>query len=172
MRECELRSDAVLRCGTPVSFNVIVRPGAETGATARQQLEAWLASAGEQLSSRLEELAGSPELRGEISLDRSAFVEDSSEIKQLKEEMADRPAGVRRLAAAALSAGMNVIVAAPAEEASCRHPLPGSVAAVLPRGHERQRAGDDGTRGVEDRVTLVGRAPLRSLWVQHVLHRC
>lgn len=81
----------------PVSFNVIVRPDAETGATARQQLEAWLASAGEQLSSRLEELAGSSELRVEIALDRSAFVEDSPEIKQLKEEMADRPAGVRRL---------------------------------------------------------------------------
>ena len=81
----------------PVSFNVIVRPDAETGATAKGQLEAWLASAGEQLSARLEELAGCSELRVEISLDRSAFVADSTEIRQLKEEMAGRPAGVRRL---------------------------------------------------------------------------
>lgn len=81
----------------PVSFNVIVRPDAETGATARQQLEAWLASAGEGLSRRLEELTGTSELRVEISLDRAAFVADSPEIGQLTREMADRPAGVRRL---------------------------------------------------------------------------
>lgn len=81
----------------PVSFNVIVRPGEGDGATAKRQLEGWLTSAGDQLNSRLEELAGTSELRVEIALDRSAFVEDSEEIRELKQDMAGRPAGVRRL---------------------------------------------------------------------------
>ena len=145
MRECEVRSDADLRCGTPVSFNVIVRPVGDRrdGEAAAGSLAGLGGGAVELAAGRAR---GFPELRGEISPGSQRIRRGQLGIKQLKEGMADRPAGVRRLAAAALSAGMNVIVAAPAEEASCRHPFPGPVAAVLPRGHERQRAGDDGNR--------------------------
>lgn len=81
----------------PVSFNVIVRADAETGASATAQLEAWLATSADALNARLRELDGASELRVEIALERSTFVANSDEVKQIKEDMADRPAGVRRL---------------------------------------------------------------------------
>lgn len=81
----------------PVSFNVIVRPDADTGATALEQLGTWLTAAGEQLRRRLDELAATSELRVEISLDRSEFLASSPEVQQMKDDMAERPAGVRRL---------------------------------------------------------------------------
>lgn len=81
----------------PVSFNVIVRPDADSGVSATTQLEGWLEVAKASLSKRLGELGGTSELRVEISLDRSAFVDSSEELRGMKAEMADRPAGVRRL---------------------------------------------------------------------------
>lgn len=81
----------------PVSFNVIVRSDAETGASATAQLQAWLTTRAEALNARLRDLEGTSELRVEISLDRSSFAESSDEVEAIKDEMADRPAGVRRL---------------------------------------------------------------------------
>lgn len=81
----------------PVSFNVIVRPDADSGSSAAEQLQSWLRGSGEQLNRRLGELAGKSELRVEISLDREQFMAQSPEAARLKEEMASRPAGVRRL---------------------------------------------------------------------------
>lgn len=81
----------------PVSFNVIVRPDTESGATSTAQLERWLEESNGALSARLGELHGTSELRVEISLDRSAFVEANDEVRRIKVDMEDRPAGVRRL---------------------------------------------------------------------------
>lgn len=81
----------------PVSFNVIVRPDPDSGASATTQLEGWLGNSRSTLLKRLEELNGTSELRVEISLDRSTFVESSEEVRLMKTDMADRPAGVRRL---------------------------------------------------------------------------
>ena len=81
----------------PVSFNVIVRPDLVSGASATTQLEGWLENSRSMLSKRLQELNGTSELRVEISLDRSTFVEGSEEVRLIKTDMADRPAGVRRL---------------------------------------------------------------------------
>ncbi|MFC7455766.1 GvpL/GvpF family gas vesicle protein [Brachybacterium sp. GCM10030267] len=81
----------------PVSFNVIVRPDDETGASAADQLRAWLESTGDGLARRLGELDGTAELRIEISLDREEHTRADPEIARQLEEMADRPAGVRRL---------------------------------------------------------------------------
>lgn len=81
----------------PVSFNVIVRPDVDSGASATAQLEGWLEGTKSALSKRLDELRGTSELRVEISLDRSTFVDSNDEIRGMKSDMADRPAGVRRL---------------------------------------------------------------------------
>ncbi|WP_167950365.1 GvpL/GvpF family gas vesicle protein [Brevibacterium marinum] len=81
----------------PVSFNVIVRPDTDSGASATTQLEGWLEGKKASLSKRLGELGGTSELRVEISLDRGTFVDSSEELRGMKAEMADRPAGVRRL---------------------------------------------------------------------------
>lgn len=81
----------------PVSFNVIVRGDSDTGASATEQLTAWLTTAQGTLRTRLDQLAGTSELRVEISLDRSTYVADDPEITQLRSEMADRSPGVRRL---------------------------------------------------------------------------
>ncbi|WP_258934005.1 threonine/serine exporter family protein [Nesterenkonia pannonica] len=96
-------SDVVEACWSsaasvlPVSFNVIVRPDEDGGATADDQLQAWLNSAGDELRTRLDELEGSSELRVEISLDPDEFAQDDPSVAQLREEMESRPAGVRRL---------------------------------------------------------------------------
>lgn len=81
----------------PVSFNVIVRPDAESGATSTDQLEGWLGESKGALSKRLGELDGTSELRVEISLDRDTFVEANDEVRRIKDDMEGRPAGVRRL---------------------------------------------------------------------------
>lgn len=81
----------------PVSFNVIVRSDAESGVSATTQLEAWLTTTADALNARLRDLDGTSELRVEIALDRSSFVENSDEVKAIKDDIADRPAGVRRL---------------------------------------------------------------------------
>lgn len=81
----------------PVSFNVIVRPDTDSGVSATDQLEAWLRTTADALNARLDDLDGTSELRVEISLDRSSYVEHSDEVKAIKDDMADRPAGVRRL---------------------------------------------------------------------------
>ncbi|MGC5615135.1 GvpL/GvpF family gas vesicle protein [Georgenia sp. Z1491] len=81
----------------PVSFNVIVRPDAETGATAEAQLTAWLMTEGPALRRRLDELTGTSELRVEVSLDHEEYAASNAEMRQIADEMADRPAGVRRL---------------------------------------------------------------------------
>lgn len=99
LQHSEVIEDGWQRAGTvlPVSFNVIVRPDLDSGASATTQLEGWLADSRASLSKRLAELEGTSELRVEISLDRSAFVDSSEEIRSIKDDMADRPAGVRRL---------------------------------------------------------------------------
>ncbi|GAA4916370.1 GvpL/GvpF family gas vesicle protein [Nesterenkonia rhizosphaerae] len=81
----------------PVSFNVIVRPSAATGATATDQLQEWMTEAGEELHQVLTQLAGTSELRVEITLDQHQFAEDHEEVRHLRAEMESRPAGVRRL---------------------------------------------------------------------------
>ncbi|GAA1933316.1 gas vesicle protein GvpL [Brevibacterium antiquum] len=81
----------------PVSFNVIVRPDIDSGASATAQLERWLQATSSSLSERLEELGGTSELRVEIALDRSAFLDGNEEIRSIRTDMAERPAGVRRL---------------------------------------------------------------------------
>ena len=81
----------------PVSFNVIVRPDIDSGASATAQLERWLQATSSSLSERLEELGGTSELRVEIALDRSAFLDGNEEISSIRTDMAERPAGVRRL---------------------------------------------------------------------------
>lgn len=81
----------------PVSFNVIARADLDKGTSADAQLRAWLDSASEKLTGRLAELAGTSELRVEISLDRTQFVSQSEEVRRIKDEMETRPPGVRRL---------------------------------------------------------------------------
>lgn len=87
------RAGAVL----PVSFNVIVRPDLDSDASATQQLQAWLDATRAALSTRLHELEGTSELRVELSLERREFVAGSEEVRNIRADMADRPAGVRRL---------------------------------------------------------------------------
>lgn len=81
----------------PVSFNVIVRPDLDSGASATQQLQDWLDATRAALSTRLHELEGTSELRVELSLERRKFVDGSEEVRDIRADMADRPAGVRRL---------------------------------------------------------------------------
>lgn len=99
LQHSDVVDDAWAQAGAvlPVSFNVIARPDLEAGASAAHQLALWLTSSGEQLRDRLDELRGTAELRVEISLDRSKHVEGEPEVNKLTAEMADRPAGVRRL---------------------------------------------------------------------------
>lgn len=99
LQHSEVIEDGWQGVGTvlPVSFNVIVRPDLDSGLSARSQLEGWLAGSRSVLTKRLDELDGASELRVEISLERSAFVETSDEIRSIKSDMVDRPAGVRRL---------------------------------------------------------------------------
>lgn len=81
----------------PMSFNVIVAPGGADGGTADAQLQQWLGEMAEGLSENLAALAGRVELRVEISLDQHAVSVDSPKVVQLKQEMEQRPAGVKRL---------------------------------------------------------------------------
>ncbi|WP_210603125.1 GvpL/GvpF family gas vesicle protein [Brevibacterium oceani] len=81
----------------PVSFNVIVRSDPETEATATKQLEQWLDDSAETLSRRLEELHDTSELRVELSLDGSLLEEVDAEVGDMRTEVENRPAGVRRL---------------------------------------------------------------------------
>ena len=90
---CWTRASSVL----PVSFNVIVRPSAETGASAADQLQEWLTTVGDELRHKLEELAGTSELRVEISLDHHEFPQEHETVRELQQEKESRPAGVRRL---------------------------------------------------------------------------
>lgn len=99
LQHSEVIEDGWQRAGTvlPVSFNVIVRPDPDSGASATAQLEGWLEGSRASLTQRLQDLDGTSELRVEISLDRGTFVEDNDEIRTIRTDMADRPAGVRRL---------------------------------------------------------------------------
>lgn len=99
LQHSEVIEDAWQGAGSvlPVSFNVIVRADVETGATAEVQLEEWLEGESASLLKRLEDLDGTSELRVEVSLDRGLYLEDHAEIRSIRAEMADRPAGVRRL---------------------------------------------------------------------------
>lgn len=91
--DCWNRAGAVL----PVSFNVIVRPSERTGAPAIDQLTEWLDGSAGELSQKLGELAGTSELRVEITLDQHAKAADHAAVRELRAEMETRPAGVRRL---------------------------------------------------------------------------
>lgn len=99
LQHSEAIEDAWQRAGSvlPVSFNVIVRPDVDSGTSATDQLSTWLEESKTSLSERLQELDDTSELRVEISLDRTVFVEDNDEIRAIRTDMADRPAGVRRL---------------------------------------------------------------------------
>lgn len=79
----------------PMSFNVIVAPGED--ATADEQLQQWLGETARGLSENLTALAGRVELRVEISLDQQAVAVDAPEVAQLRQDMEQRPAGVKRL---------------------------------------------------------------------------
>ena len=79
----------------PVTFNVIVRP--ENNDTADTRLRSWLRNSAQKLRDRLEALRGRVELRVEISLDREAASSDAPEVDAVRREMADKPAGMRRL---------------------------------------------------------------------------
>lgn len=87
------RAESVL----PVSFNVIVRASEETGATAEEQLQHWLTDTADELKDKLQQLAGTSELRVEISLDQHEFPQEEETIQQLRQEIESRPAGVQRL---------------------------------------------------------------------------
>ncbi|MER5480353.1 GvpL/GvpF family gas vesicle protein [Streptomyces sp. NPDC002734] len=87
------RTGAVL----PMTFNVLVAPGAEAGA--EERLCAWLGERAEELSGRLRELDGRAELRVELTVDREAATGDDERARALEAEMADRSPGMRRLLA-------------------------------------------------------------------------
>ena len=84
-------------CGTtlPVTFNVIVKSDAE--ASADDRLRAWLRDSADRLRSRLDALRDRVELRIEIALDRDAVTRESPRVEAVLREMADKPAGMRRL---------------------------------------------------------------------------
>jgi hypothetical protein len=79
----------------PATFNVIVTPG-EDGSAA-ERLRRWLTDSAEALAARLDLLGGLVELRVEIDLDQHAVGERNPEATQLRDSLAERPAGVRRL---------------------------------------------------------------------------
>lgn len=79
----------------PVTFNVIVRP--ENNDSADTRLRSWLHESSPKLRERLEALRDRVELRVEISLDREAASSDAPEVDAVRREMADKPAGLRRI---------------------------------------------------------------------------
>ncbi|RJN32995.1 GvpL/GvpF family gas vesicle protein [Nesterenkonia natronophila] len=81
----------------PVSFNVIARGSEESGATATDQLRRWLQDTGEELMQRLNDLAGTSELRVEINLDTDHFSQNEPEVTALKADLEGKAPGVRRL---------------------------------------------------------------------------
>ena len=81
----------------PVSFNVIVRPSEDSGASAADQLRHWLTDTGQELTEKLDGLAGTSELRVEITLNQHQLPQDHPEVRELQAELESRPAGVRRL---------------------------------------------------------------------------
>nr|WP_272902545.1 GvpL/GvpF family gas vesicle protein [Brevibacterium daeguense] len=85
------------RAGTalPVSFNVIVSP--QGALTAHERLTSWLGDSESALRSHLERLRGRVELRAEISLDQKTVSESSPEVREMRQSVAERPAGVQRL---------------------------------------------------------------------------
>jgi hypothetical protein len=85
------RTGAVL----PMTFNVLVAPGEDTGAEDR--LRAWLGERAEELAARLRELDGRAELRVELTVDREAATADDERARALEAEMGSRSPGMRRL---------------------------------------------------------------------------
>jgi glycosyltransferase involved in cell wall biosynthesis len=85
------------RAGTvlPVSFNVIVSP--QGALTAHERLVRWLDDSGTALRSHLDRLRGRVELRAEITLDQETVGESSPEAREMRDSIAERPAGVQRL---------------------------------------------------------------------------
>jgi hypothetical protein len=79
----------------PMSFNVIVA-GADREPAGRR-LEAWLDQHAERLGARLDQLAGRGELQVEIGLDQHEAGGRDPRADALRAELAERPAGVRRL---------------------------------------------------------------------------
>lgn len=97
LQHSQVVEHAWMQAGTvvPVTFNVLVREEGE--ASARQRLGAWLQDEAANMRSTLSRLRGRVELRVEIVLDRSAAASRSSELQALREEIAGKPAGIRRL---------------------------------------------------------------------------
>ncbi|MZE78304.1 GvpL/GvpF family gas vesicle protein [Streptomyces xinghaiensis] len=81
----------------PMTFNVLVRP--EEGRSAEQRLLSWLAERRDELTARLDELAGHAELQVEITLDREAAAVSNERARSLMADMAESSPGVRRLLA-------------------------------------------------------------------------
>ncbi|WP_426521381.1 GvpL/GvpF family gas vesicle protein [Diaminobutyricibacter sp. McL0618] len=79
----------------PATFNVIVAPG--DGESAAERLCGWLTTSAETLAARLQTLAGLVELQVEIDLDPQRVAQSDPEATQLRNSLAERPPGVRRL---------------------------------------------------------------------------
>ncbi|NDK33168.1 GvpL/GvpF family gas vesicle protein [Nesterenkonia haasae] len=93
IEDCWSHASSVL----PVSFNVIARGSDDAGATAADQLKSWLDDAGDDLSQRLADLAGTSELRVEITLSTEEFPQHDPTVTQLTADLEEKPPGVRRL---------------------------------------------------------------------------
>lgn len=79
----------------PVTFNVLVRPDAEKSAEAR--LRQWLDDEAPIMSELLERLRGHVELRVEITVDRAMAAAADAEVQDLRSELENKAAGLRRL---------------------------------------------------------------------------
>lgn len=79
----------------PVTFNVIVK-GDDTS-SASDRVRTWLAGSATPLRQRLDALRDRVELRVEIGLDRAEAARSEPEVWALRGEMAEKPAGLRRL---------------------------------------------------------------------------
>jgi len=79
----------------PVTVNVIVKGGAT--ASAEERLRAWLEQSEASLRQRLDALRDRVELRVEITLDRVEAARSDPESAALRAELAEKPAGLRRL---------------------------------------------------------------------------
>ncbi|WP_138444989.1 GvpL/GvpF family gas vesicle protein [Sinomonas susongensis] len=110
IERCWAATKAVL----PMGFNVIVSPG--DGASAEDRLVDWLDRSAPALVRRLEALRGLVELRVEISLREDASSVGSAEVRELEENLGERPPGVQRL----LRRRLESLRRASAEEAADR----------------------------------------------------
>jgi len=79
----------------PVTFNVIVK--SELDAPADKRLRSWLQESAATMRGRLDALRGRVELRVEISLESEVAGRDTPESREILNQIAEKPAGLRRL---------------------------------------------------------------------------